>query len=206
MPMRELIEGCRELFGDPPRDGSETDRRAFRFRPGWLLRTMLFLTRDKLRIVLRDQDILREQGRVVWGHLVQANTILFNPHNRQALPANVLYSPDRFFDDQVPLLGELAHGLFDLKGRSPVDKEMRQFAEAITNETARTMRLPLPSALTDGRTVYLTTCFINPPHLPGGCLKHGFFPLVICPEQTEAVMVLPCDYWPEELQAIWTDN
>src|SRR5262249_52306381 len=131
MPMRELIEGCRKRFGDPARDGSEADRGAFRFRPGWLLRTMLFLTRDKLRIVLRDQDLLREHGQVVWGHLVQANTVLFNPRNRQALPANVLYSPDPYFDEQLPLLGELAHGIFDLKGRSPRDKEMRHFAEAI---------------------------------------------------------------------------
>ena len=162
------------------------------------------LTRDKLRSVVLDQDMLRDQGRVVWGALVQANSVLFDPDNRQTLPANVIYSPDLWFDNNVPALRGLARGLFDLKGKNPADKELRSFARAITNELLRTMRLPLPRSLTDNREVYFTTCLVQPSHLPSGHLATGFFPLLICPDKTDAVMILPAEYWPEELCAAWS--
>jgi len=47
---------------------------------------------------------------------------------------------------------------------------------------------------------------IQPSHLPAGHLASGFFPLLICPEKTEAVMVLPCPYWPEELREAWGEE
>ena len=37
---------------------------------------------DALLRILEDQDLLLARGRVVWGHLVQANQILFRPDNR----------------------------------------------------------------------------------------------------------------------------
>ena len=80
---------------------------------------------------------------------------------------------------------------------------MERFARAITDELARTMRLPLPRSLCQGKESYLTTCLIQPSHLPRGYLATGFFPLVICPEKTEAVMILPARYWPQELRKSW---
>lgn len=202
----ELIDACRDRLGDAPRDLDVEEIAAFRLQPSLFLRCMLLLTFDSLRVVLRDQNILRDHGRVVWGHIVQANQALFSPSNRQTLPANVLYCPDRDFDDHVEELQELAHELFELKGTLPRDPELRRFARAITNEMARTMRLPLPEALTDGRQVIFTTCFIHPPHLPDGYLAHGFFPLLVCPKRTEAVMVLPSRYWPKALRQAWREE
>ena len=94
--------------------------------------------------------------------LVQANSVLFNPRNRRMMPANVIYSPDTYFDDRVPQLLDVAGGLFDLKGTHPGDRELAQFSRAITNEMAGTMRLPLPRSLCDGKKAYLTTCLIQP--------------------------------------------
>lgn len=168
------------------------------------MRLVFLVKRDKLRIVLRDQFILRDHGRVVWGFLVQANQFLFDPSNRLVLPANVIYSPDPYFDNRVPLLQDAARGLFDLKGTSPNDAELETFAKAITDERARTMRLALPRSLCQGRDAYFTTCLIQPAHLPGGYLASGFFPLLICPEETEAVMILPARYWSEGLYNVWT--
>jgi hypothetical protein len=39
--------------------------------------------------------------------------------------------------------------------------------------------------------------------LSGGYLATEFFPLVICPEKTDAVMILPARSWPEELCEFW---
>lgn len=202
----EMIQRCRESFGPAPRALAREDQKAFRLRPSFLTRVVFWLIGDKLRSVLRDQNILRDHGRVVWGFLVQANRILFEPTNRQVLPANVIYSPDAYFDDHAPELGDVAGALFQLKGSSPGDEELERFAAAITDERARTMRLALPRSLCSGKEAYFTTCLIQPSHLPGGCLAAGYFPLVICPDRTKAVMVLPAVYWPEKLRDGWADG
>ena len=164
------------------------------------------LTRDKLRRVVLDQDLLRDHGCVVWGALVQANSMLFAHRNRQTLPANVIYSPDPYFDNNVEALRDLAHVLFELKGKRAASRELWKFARAITNEMLRAMRLPQPRSLTENREVYFTTCLIQPSHLPAGYLASGFFPLLICPDKTDAVMILPCAYWPAELYDAWSDG
>jgi hypothetical protein len=202
--LRDLLQRCRESLGPAPRTLRRGEQQEFRLRPSFLTRLIFLVTGDKLRTVLRDQHLLRDRGRVVWGFLVQANQVLFDPGNRQVLPANVIYSPDPWFDDRAPFLEEVARGLFGLKGTSPGDAELERFAEAITDELVRTMRLALPRSLCEGREAYFTTCLIQPSHLPGGCLAAGSFPLVICPEKTEAVMILPARYWPEELCVVWS--
>jgi hypothetical protein len=200
----EFLQRCRESLGSPPRTLDREEQRYFRLQPSFLMRFVFLSRLDNLRMVARDQYLLRDHGRVVWGFLVQANEVLFDPRNRQVLPANVIYSPDTYFDDRVALLQGVAGGLFQLKGTSPGDEELEKFATAITNEVARTMRLPLPRPLCQGKEVYFTTCLIQPSHLPGGYLASGFFPIVICPEETDAVLILPARYWPNELCQVWT--
>lgn len=199
----EMIERCRSSFGSAPRELGSESQRLFRLRPSLILRIYLFLNGGMLRSFLRDQNILRDQGRVVWGVLVQANQILFNPDNRSVLPAEIICSPDTYFDDRVPLLQSLAQGLYQLKGTSPQDKELARFAHAITDERLRSLRLPLPRSICEGKEAHLMPCLVQPSHLPGQHLAAGFFPLVICPEKTDAVMILPSQYWPVELCVAW---
>ena len=194
---RDLLKACRDKFGPAPRELNREEKASFHLGLSVLMRTLLFLTGDKLRLILRDQRILRDQGKIVWGVLVQANSALFDPANRQTLPVNLLYSPDPSCDDQIPMLQDLASAIFQLKSATPGNAQLRQFSLAVSNETLRTMRLRVPRSLWEGaEEVYFTTCFIHPPHLPSGFLAANFFPLVICPEKTEAVMVLPSQYWP----------
>ncbi len=202
---REILEACRQRFGTPPRTFDPAETLGCSIGLSWLMRTLLFLSGDKLRTILRDQSLLRAQGRIVWGFLVQANDSLFRSDNQSTLPANVIYSPDTFFDDGVSSLLGLARGIFELKGTVPGDLHLKQFALAVSNETLRTMRLRVPPALSEGREVFFTTCLIHPPHLPGGWLADSHFPLVICPEKTDAVMVLPSAYWPDVLRSSWME-
>ena len=200
-----IIRECRRNLGDPPRKFSREAQLNFRLRLSWHLRFVFWLSQDRLRIIMRDQELLRDRGRVVWGCLVQANHNLFQPTNRQTLPANVIYSLDAYFDEQTLLLLQVAQRLFNLKGTSPEDQAVARFAAAITNELARTMRLALPPSLSLGEQAFLTTCLIQPSHLPTGYLVSGLFPLLICPEETEAVMILPARYWPDALVQSWNN-
>ncbi|HZU34888.1 MAG TPA: hypothetical protein VFA18_03215, partial [Gemmataceae bacterium] len=57
-----------------------------------------------------------------------------------------------------------------------------------------------------GRAVFLTTCLIHPPHLPGGRLARGHFPLVICPRRTDVAAMLPGTLWPAALREEWVSS
>jgi hypothetical protein len=52
-------------------------------------------------MIYRDQHILRDRGELVWGQIVQANSILFDRSNTRPLPACGVYSTDPYFDDHV---------------------------------------------------------------------------------------------------------
>jgi hypothetical protein len=158
---------------------------------------------DKLLEVLEDQDVLRDHGQLLWGHLVQANQLLFDPENRHTLAANVIYSTDPFLNGRVAVLARIAPGLFSQKGTVNADRDLKEFVRAITNERERILRRKLPRGYCGGRSVYFATFFIQPSHLPDKCLTRPAFPLLAHYERTEAVMILPSRFWPPELIAQW---
>jgi hypothetical protein len=140
---------------------------------------------------------------VFWGHLVQANNMLFDPDNLHTLPANVIYSTDPFFDGRVSILASIGKGLFAQKGSSRADRELREFIRVITDERERILRRELPRGYCGGRCVYFASCFIQPGHLPDGYVARPAFPLLVNVEETEAVMILPSRFWPPELVSSW---
>lgn len=158
---------------------------------------------DPMLRILTDQQTLLDRGEVVWGRLVQANQILFDPSNHFTAPANVIYSLDPYFDGRGDILGGIAHGLFARKGSVPGDRELREFVRVITDERERIMRRELPRGYCGGRSVYFTTCFIQPSHLPGNRIARPEFPLLVNFQETEGVMVLPSRFWPPELVSRW---
>ena len=88
----------------------------------------------------------------------------------------------------------------------PEDEGLKPFARALTDEMARPMRPRLPRPLCEGKKAYLTTCLIRPSHLPGGHVAAGYFPLLVWPEGTQSVLVLPARYGPEELRELWRES
>jgi hypothetical protein len=159
-----------------------------------------------LQVILREQRWLWAEGRVVWGVLVQADSRLFEQSNLRTLPANVLWSPDEHFDDAVAQLSHIARQLYDLKAEAPRGVMRRRFNYALSHENTRTLRLRVPEKWSADRAIFLTTCLIHPPHLPGGRLGQNHFPLVICPRRSDVVAILPGHLWPERLRETWTAN
>jgi hypothetical protein len=199
----DILHACRGLFGPPPRSlsGSGDDRLAL--PPD--LEEAFISSKDGLLKILEDQDRLLARGQVFWGHLVQANQILFDPENEMTLPANVIYSTDPFFDGRLSLLSSMARGLFAQKGSTRADRELQRFVDVITDELTRVLRQAMPHSYTGGRSVNFATCFIQPSHLPDGYLTRSSFPVVVNPEETPAMMLLPSRYWPPDLVAHWRD-
>lgn len=157
---------------------------------------------DALRRIYDDQWRLRRDGRVVWGHIVQANALLFEPGSG-CHPAAAIWSPDPWYDGNLPELAAIAGGMYETKGESTGDPALQRFADLLADEMERQMRLPLPAALTGGRKVFYTTIMVHREHLPEPVLKVPFFPLLACPTGTDATAILPSRWWSPQALQLW---
>jgi hypothetical protein len=198
-PFLAMLLECQRNVGRLPRKLSRVDRAYFAIKPSW----MCWLGLDELSIQYRDQTLLRDRGTVVWGYLVQANSLLFDPHGRENHPADVVYSPDPHFADKPYLLGEYANGLYRLKGTEPSDPKIREIAAMITNELSRPLQMMVPHAMTQGRPVYMSALYIHRKHLPLGYLQRSLFPVLIDLHETKATMMVPSRFWGQTLLAFW---
>jgi hypothetical protein len=195
--MRRLLEDVRANLGGPPR--ILEDDQVIELTPTvppW------FRAGDPLTEIYDRLDLLLLEGRVVWGALVQANSLLFEagPNDH---PAMTIYAPDESFDDRPQDLKAIASRLFRLKNTTPQDRDERRLAAAITNEMERGMGWMVPRSLTGGCEVLSTGFMVFRRHIPGRRLQSGWFPLLIH-DDTPAVMIVPRDFWPRELAIRWS--
>lgn len=169
--------------------------------PWWMI-----LERDRRFCALyRDQNILWKQGMVVWGSLVQANSLLFKPGNSDH-PALIVCSPDLEFHSNLSELRIIARELYELKNQKlehPEMLDLKIFAEIITNEMVCPFNVEIPNCLTLNKLVYFTSIMVSRKHLPEGYLKSGWFPVLIAPNKTPAAMILPSRYWDSSLLSVW---
>jgi hypothetical protein len=190
------MDACRASLGEAPRDFSWRDKVGYLRipRPVWLRR------KDPLAEILRAQDLLLTEGRLVWGAIVQANTLLFKP-GWQNHPAAVVYSPDTaLFDDNPDLLLDIARKLYRVKGTQQADPELAAFSRMLASERDREMRMEVPRSLTGSAAVHCTDIIVARRHLPGRVLSERVFPLLIAPERTAMTMMLPSRFWPPRQQ------
>lgn len=197
--LRVWIQICRSNFGSAPRRIGFFERRALKTPPPqW----MLSEPDDQLWQLYRDRDILLREGVVVWGHLIQANRLLFSP-GAEDHPCAALYSFDPFFDDNPGLLEELGHSLYRLKGKKVADPKLQRIADYLENELERTLSMPVPSLSEDGPYCVHSSMMVHRAHLPDGVLSNGMFPVIAHPTATPTAMILPSKFWPEEMQRLW---
>ncbi|MEP6502593.1 MAG: hypothetical protein ABJD97_04655 [Betaproteobacteria bacterium] len=155
---------------------------------------------DALREAVDRQALLLAEGTVVWAALVQANKLLFKA-GPDDCPAQVVYSRDTAFDAQPQELRAIAQRIFKLKGSDPKDPLEKRIADKVTNEMDRTMGWRLPIELTD-RPVFSAALMVWRQHIPAGVLSGASFPVLAHPD-TQAVMIVPVEFWPIELVQLW---
>ena len=186
---REVIEAVRSNLGAPPRHFGFFDRRyLWSRRPKWLPDS------DDLMEFYRKQDLLLQDGLVVWGALVQANALLFEPGPYDH-PAMVLYVPGRSLDACPKWLESLARDVFRLKNTTPENPDQRRLANMLTDEMERGLGWIVPAGMSGGHSVSSTTLMVIRRHLPGKVLRSGLFPLLTHPD-TPTAMIVPSKFWP----------
>jgi hypothetical protein len=189
--MKSILQECRNRFGEPPRSLGFGEKLRFRIWPPLWCR----LANDPLLGLYADQKKLRDRGRVVWGHLVQANRRLFRPGQGNC-PANVIYEPHPSGECNYASLAPVARDLFALKEKRHADEDLDECARWVTDEWLRMVNAPIPMPLSGGRAILFSTTVVDRKHLPAGYISCSFFLLIINPEETPWVMILPCYYWP----------
>lgn len=163
-------------------------------KPDWMRKC----PRDPMHRQFADHGLLLRKGQVVWGELVQANVLLFEP-GKFDCPANLLFSTVPASDAWEDDLGEIATQLYSRKGAEATEPELAWFARYLANEMERAFNVPLPTSFTSGKEVYMTTTMITRRDLPHRQLTSRRFPLLVAPGLTPASMLLPGRYWHEEV-------
>jgi len=154
--------------------------------------------------IYAQQDALLARGHVVWGHIVQANSLLFEK-GRTDSPANVLYSYSEEGNAAPIEVARFAHELFETKGKHTGDPEVQHFADLLEDEhTVESLRIKVPTKITGNIPCHFGAIMVCRHHLPDKFLAEGIFPLLVLPSETPAAMILPCEFWdPEFIEAVW---
>lgn len=163
-------------------------------RPSWMR------PNDALSEAVSRQGLLLSEGKVVWGSIVQANTLLFKRGDSDH-PAMIVHCRQPELDPRPAELRAIAQRIYKLKGATPSDPVERAIAAKVTNEMDRTMGWRVPNELT-ARWAMSAAIMVYRKHLPGGVLSGSTYPLLVH-DDTQAVMIVPVEFWPEGLVKLW---
>lgn len=168
-----------------------------------------WLTRDSLYKQILAMPMLYRNARVVWGALVQANSLMLQPREEHC-PGDIVY--DSTGNTQPGALLEMAHALYQLKNTTPTQADQLACARHLTGELGRLFAHPYPPSLYPQgpalAPMQLSSVWFWRPHLPNGMLSLQYFPILISDDPAFAgqVMVLPALFWPEPLTRQWLEH
>ena len=193
-----ILEGCRQKLGPVPRRFSLWARWTYLpvQKPLWCN------GQEPLKYFFAGQKKLLEEGRVVWGHLIQANGLLFKPgpHN---CPGEVVYCVDTRQHLGPEDLAPIASSLYALKGVRCPSSDLQVISDYLANERQRVFGLEVPAAISPSAPCAISTVFFDRQHLPGRMLRSTYFPILISPSRPRIAMVVPSRFWPEAMRVIW---
>lgn len=129
-----------------------------------------------------------ESGKIYYAQLVQANNKLFKKASEVALPAVVIYSTDEYFERNPLALKKISDAVYENRHNNVLGNNYRCF-----------FNVRLPDAVTDGKTVYMTTIMIYRDLLPLRYLSGTMLPVIADPEKSTAIFVIDPQYWTQDL-------
>jgi hypothetical protein len=144
----------------------------------------------------RDQRVLLQRGRVVWGAITAVKDTTVAPGTGEIA---VVYATGRSFDEIPEKLQEFGQQLAERVR----DEARAEDGQTWKQKLGYDCKVALPSQWTAGTQCYGGNLLVSLPNLPGGQVSHWLLPLLILPEHTDASIVLPQFYWDELLVTEW---
>jgi len=154
----------------------------------------------KMSILLDSADRLMNTGRLVWGTLVQANKILFEPEYQIGAGGEVIYDPSGRLPPEE--LVALASQLFALKGTAQRNAGLAALSAHLADEMTPAFGMDIPPPLCP-QPLKLSSTYFDQFFLPDGMLTLRHFPLLISDDLPGLVMILPWQLWPVDLAGQW---
>lgn len=199
---QKAIAQCAKNFGPPPRHISLWDRLTYWriARPAWLADR----PQDAFNALFARVISVRRDGVVVWGHVIQANSLLFSPGDSNC-PGDVVYSLDPRLPECHDELAAVASALFSLKHTLPADPDAASIAEHLSSEITRVFGKAVPESISPRLPCRMSSTLFLRKHLPepSRCLKRSLMPLIVHPKPPHFALVLPARYWPPDLIEWW---
>lgn len=147
------------------------------------------------------KERLWKSGHITYGYLYKTYTDM--DFSRPYL-AWLLLSPQLEFE-QSPGLYEKVYALLEAFMKDPAAIQVnRKLMHALTNPANEAKYFLIPTEYSLGKLVYVTTTYIYPDMHPD--VKLGITPLIVAPEFTKEVMLLPSLYFSNEKHKDCTIN
>lgn len=136
-----------------------------------------------------------DEGKMVYGTLVEANSELFKKaksgiEEDGIMPGVAVFSLDEYYEEHPDELRGIADALFADKRNNSLRSDFKY----VFNEK-------VPKRLTGGRTVYMSTLAFYRKFLPVGFLTGWLFPVFALPEKYDSLILVDCKYWTDNLIA-----
>ncbi len=197
--MNKLIADSAAKFGYSPRSFSIFDRMGYMRvkKPKWLKQH----PDDKISLFFDRLPSVFKNGKVVWGHIIQANSTLFEPGTNDS-PGELVYSLEDS-RDCAEMLPIVAHRLYSLKGTEPTNPELAPIANYLTDQYIRVFGLDVPRCVCSNLNCKISTSLFVRKHLPGSMLCQSLLPIVVLKDTPKVAAALPARYWSDELLHWW---
>ena len=165
----------------------------------------IWMTDDEtLSKIYEELSALVETGAIHYGYLVQANVILFHAFPPYNCPANIIFSTDNYYDENLYDLEVIASGLYGFKHTNDAPETVKRITDSITDEYTRLYNIKLPIDTYRNSDIFFTTIMVYRKHLPGRKLSSSLFPVITEPNNLQSTMILPKQYWTENFIKYFT--
>jgi hypothetical protein len=165
--------------------------------PRWLLKK----PDDGLSLLFENRRDLYQNGIVVWGAIVQANELLFDPGRTQSCPAAVVFSLDPQANPEY--LSEIGGALYELKDGERNNPEEERIGDHLKNEMTREYGMTVPPSISPELRCLISTTFFQRSQLPGNCLAGRYLPLVANTNAPYLVAPVPPKFWERSFLKHW---
>jgi hypothetical protein len=167
----------RERFTDEKKLFKNKNRNRMKI-PQWIIDDR----EEPLKVVYRDFKKLVGDGDIVFGYIIDASPEIYS-EGENDLPATIIYSLDAEFYDRDRLKN--------------VGVKVRESGQYKSYLKSRVFSKILPTGITEGKEVYITTIILCRKHLPMRILSRDILPVIVMPNETNASIVVPKYYWGE---------
>jgi hypothetical protein len=172
-------------------------------RPDWLDEE----PNDGLNLLFEHMDSVWSDGIVVWGHIIQANVLMYEDNDPEC-PGELVVVLDRDPHIKLEDLLDIAYEIGSLKDdeQEHDDLALRFIGNYLRDERIRLFGHLVPDCLSPRNHARISTTFFVRKHLPKGRLCCGLLPVLVLPREPYFAMTLPERYWPKDFIDFWVSR